>query len=210
MLELLLSERVQRRNQLVRFATPSLCDFADETIDFVAEYTEAAHAFAAQCRDPSIGPSKAISTLAQNMASDGYTPAESTRKDREWGAGVIERSLNETLSQDGILDPVRSGERMIINYACLNNRPSLIPQLSVRPSPLRCPILVVHGGLDKAVGPPPFVVVHSLTSLAVSTGTRLSRANSSCDRRTSGTPRHSGWTAFRQRTQCSASPRRRG
>lgn len=126
-------------------------DLADEMTDFVAEYTEAAHAFAAQCREPSVGPSKAISILASNMASDGYTPAESTKKDREWGAGVIDRSLHETLSQNGILDPMFSGQRMIINYACLNNRPSLILQLSARPSPLRCPILVIHGGLDKAV-----------------------------------------------------------
>lgn len=124
---------------------------ADSLPDFVTEYTAAAHAFAAQCLDPTIGPSSAISALARNMASDGYTPAESTRKDREWGAGVIDRSLHETLSQDGVLDPVFVGQRMISNYACLNDRPSLIPQLSVRPSPIRCPILVVHGSLDKAV-----------------------------------------------------------
>lgn len=41
---------------------------------------------------------------------------------------------------------------MMAAYNTLDYRPSLIEALSVRPSSLRCPILVVHGTEDAAVG----------------------------------------------------------
>lgn len=117
----------------------------------------AAQHFAAQCLDAAVGPIQAISDLARNMARDGYTPSDEPRitSSREWGAGVIERSLRLTLaSAEGVLEPVYAGRTMVTNYDCLDYRPSLIPLLAVRPSPLLCPILVIHGSLDKAVRRP--------------------------------------------------------
>lgn len=63
------------------------------------------------------------------------------------GASIIERSLTLTLGSD----PEVAAAKMLANYNTLDYRPSLIERLSARPSPLLCPILVVHGTEDKAV-----------------------------------------------------------
>lgn len=125
----------------------------EESPDFVTEYTSAAHAFALECHDGSKDASiTAIEKLATNMANDGYTTLASNAVAREWGQKVIVRSLKKTLANnDGILEPHFVGSTMVTNYACLNNRPTLIPRLSARPSPIRCSVLVIHGDLDKAV-----------------------------------------------------------
>lgn len=99
----------------------------------------AAHEFARQCTKN--GTANAINELAGNMARDGYG---ATSEHREWGKGVIERSLTLTLGSD----PVAAGARMLMNYNTLNHRPSLIEQLSIETI---CPVLVVHGRDDKAV-----------------------------------------------------------
>lgn len=109
----------------------------------MTEYTAAAVDFTRQCVEQ--GTTSAIAQLAHNMARDGYG-ADS--EFREWGAGVIARGLALTLAAD---TPAAAGALMERNYHTLNHRPSLEERLAKRPSQVGCPILVVHGTLDKAV-----------------------------------------------------------
>ena len=143
---------VQKKNQKV---SPSfLVDLGTELIqitkDFVTEYTAAAEEFAKKCLDPSFGPTKAITEFSKNMAISGYYSEPESLQARLHGTKVIEASLLLSLSDsEGVLDPQFAGDTMRINYHALNSRPSLIDQLTV--TPIECPILVIHGSLDKAV-----------------------------------------------------------
>jgi pimeloyl-ACP methyl ester carboxylesterase len=87
------------------------------------------------------------SSLVMNFVTQSVCSILICLNSTDRGASVIERSLTLTLGSD----PEVAAAKMLANYNTLDYRPSLIERLSARPSPLLCPILVVHGTEDKAV-----------------------------------------------------------
>ena len=127
------------------------------SLDFVADYTKDAETFAEKCSAASSPKEVAalIDDFAKNMAAAGYTESEEEKfaVARAHGIKVIADSLKLCLANDeGVLEGKQTGESMKTNYHILNYRKGLIPELAVRPSPLKdIQVLVVHGTDDAAV-----------------------------------------------------------
>jgi len=132
----------------------------EESADIVALYERDAAQFAARCLEA--GDSGDVEDLvddfAGNMAAAGYTDLDLLpySECRAYGHETIYDSLRVSLALDGadgglVLDGRYAGDAMLTNYKVLNHRPSLLPVLRQRPSPLgRVQVLVVAGTKDNA------------------------------------------------------------